>query len=330
MNQGPERVKSCAVVGAGVIGRSWARLFLQAGLRTFLFDPSPSQIKKALEWIQSGQQRGLEQHLLTPQDVQHQHELLAICHNLDEAVELAAYVQESGPEDLSATRKIYASLEEVSQPDTILASSTSALDMSAIAAELETPERCIVAHPVNPPHLIPVVEVLGGEKTDRKVVDETMAFLRSIGQTPVLLNFFLPGFLLNRMQAALVREAINLVRCGVADVDAVDAVIRDGLGLRWALFGPFGVANTNDDEGVRGYCTKFGRAYEELSRDLDLTSRIPADLVSKLGEGTDHMVHGAPPSECAEWRDAMVAAIRALKKENPGPLARPEGEDPDA
>src|SRR5262249_4697526 len=150
--------------------------------------------------------------------------------DLDEALSGAGYAQESGPEDLSVKRAFFRELDRLANPSTILASSTSAMDMTEIASGLPGSARCIVAHPVNPPHVVPVVEVLPGKGTDPAVVSRTIEFLRAVGQTPVLMNFYVPGFLLNRMQAALLREAFQLVERGVADVDAVDAVIRDGLG----------------------------------------------------------------------------------------------------
>ena len=153
--------------------------------------------------------------------------------------------------EIELKKAIYARLDGAAAPAAILGSSTSAHDMSEIAAGLPGAHRCIVAHPVNPPHLIPVVEILPGVKTDPDVVTRTRDFMTSVGQKPVLMNYYVPAFLLNRMQAALLKEAINLVESGVADVDSVDTVIRDGLGLRWALMGPFGVANTNADGGIR-------------------------------------------------------------------------------
>lgn len=323
----PDNSPICAVIGTGVIGRSWARLFVQAGLSTRLYDRSAEQLRRAVEWIEADLQDAVEKGRISPEECDQQRRLLGVVRTLDEALEGADYVQESGPEELERKQQIFRTLEQSADPLAILASSTSALDMTEIAAGLQTAERCIVAHPVNPPHLVPVVEVLGGEKTAEEVVGRTMSFLKAIGQTPVRLNFYLPGFLLNRMQAALVREAINLVRCGVADVDAVDAVIRDGLGLRWALFGPFGVANTNDDQGIRGYFTRFGKAYEALGQDLELRSDLPAELLAELGEGTDRMLRGASPSRCAKWRDEMVLAIRDLKRASPGPFDSPESEE---
>src|SRR5262249_49317709 len=146
--------------------------------------------------------------------------------DLRETLAGAGYVQESGPEDLALKQSIYAQLDRLAEPDAILASSTSAMDITEIAAGLRGAAPCIVAQPANPPHVVPVVEVVPGKRTDAGVVQRTLQHLEALGQSPVLLHYYVPGFLLNRMQAALVREALSLVERGVADVAAVDAVIR--------------------------------------------------------------------------------------------------------
>ncbi len=236
--------------------------FRPRGLHNSAVRPGPSARGRALAWL-NGRGRTSSRPLS--------------CHDrLAEALEGVEYVQESGPEKLASKKAIFGELDRLAPTDAILASSTSALDMSDIAEGLPRAGRTIVAHPVNPPHVIPVVEILPGKRTAIDVVARTRAFLSAVGQSPVLLNFYVPGFLLNRMQAALVREAIHLVECGAADVEAVDAVIRDGLGLRWALLGPFGVANTNADGGIREY---FGR-YGALVRGAHGRSRRDALLRS--------------------------------------------------
>ena len=295
-----------AVVGTGVIGRSWVQVFARAGCETRLYDPDPAQVDKALTWLDQ--------------------ELDADCRalvreyaDLEEALAGAGYVQESGPEQIDLKKAIYARLDDAAAPATILGSSTSAHDMSEIAAGLPGAHRCIVAHPVNPPHLIPVVEILPGVKTDPDVVTRTRDFMTSVGQKPVLMNYYVPAFLLNRMQAALLKEAISLVESGVADVDSVDTVIRDGLGLRWALMGPFGVANTNADGGIREYFTRYGQAYKDCMNELGPTPSFDPEMIERLGQGTDAMTGNASLQEICEWRERLIRKIRNLKAEDPHP-----------
>lgn len=295
-----------AVVGTGVIGRSWVQVFARAGCQTRLYDPDAAQVDKALMW--------LDQELDA-----HGRALVRAYPDLEEALAGAGYVQESGPEQIELKKAIYARLDDAATPATILGSSTSAHDMSEIAAGLPGANRCIVAHPVNPPHLIPVVEILPGEKTDPDVVTRTRDFMNSVGQKPVLMNYYVPAFLLNRMQAALLKEAINLVESGVADVDSVDTVIRDGLGLRWALMGPFGVANTNADGGIREYFTRYGQAYKDCMDELGPTPSFDPEMIERLGQGTDAMTGNAPVPEICEWRERLIRKIRNLKSEDPHP-----------
>lgn len=306
-----------AIVGTGVIGRSWAQVFARAGCTTRLYDRDPAQVDRALKLLARSLDQDVAEGLETSARAAECAARVSAQADLAEALAGAGYVQESGPEDLTVKRSIYAELDRLAAPDTILASSTSAMDMTEIALGLRGAARCIVAHPVNPPHVVPVVEILPGKTTDAAVVRRTIAQLVAVGQTPVVLNFYLPGFLLNRMQAALVREALYLVESGVADVAAVDAVIRDGLGLRWALMGPFGVADTNADGGVREYFARYGRAYIELMNDLGPTPAFDPDQIERWGQATDAMVGGTSRDQLRAWRDRLVRRIRRLKQDEP-------------
>lgn len=306
---GDSTIQDVAVVGTGVVGRSWIYVFARAGCRTRVYDRDRAQVSRALGWLEKELPRDREAGL---------RERVSAHGDLAGAVRGAAYVQESGPEDLSVKHAVFVELERVAVPSAILASSTSALDMTEIAAGLASAGRCVVAHPVNPPHVVPVVEVLGGERTDPDVVERARVFLASVGQRPVVVRRYVRGFLLNRLQAALVREALSLVERGVADVDAVDAVIHEGLGLRWALMGPFGVGNTNADGGIREYLTRYGAAFTALMNDLGETPAITPDLIERVGRETD-AAYRAAPADFASWRDRLITKIRELKAEQPRP-----------
>ncbi len=308
-----------AVVGTGVVGRSWVHVFARAGCDTRIFDRDSAQASKALEWIGQSLDRSQGDGHMTAADVDRCRSRIRVCEGLAEAVAGATWVQETGPERLETKQAIYRDLDAVASRDAILGSSTSTLDMTEIAAELPGAHRCIVAHPVNPPHVVPAVEILPGKRTDPTVVKRTDAFMRSIGQTPIHMKRYVFGFVLNRMQAALVREAVHLVAAGIADVDAVDAAIRDGLGLRWAFMGPFGVANTNADGGVREYFTKYHDAYIELMNDLGPTPSFDKELIERLGEGTDTMEQTDRREDLRSWRDRVIMAIREVKAAHPHP-----------
>jgi L-gulonate 3-dehydrogenase len=308
-----------AVVGTGVIGRSWVQVFARAGCQTRIHDRDPAQIERALAWLDQDLEAERAEALITTAEPETRRALVSVHAKLDDALAGAGYVQESGPEEIELKKDIYRSLDQAADPGTILGSSTSAHDMSEIAAGLSGARRCIVAHPVNPPHLIPVVEIVPGVHTDPSVVTRTRDFMTSVGQTPVVMNFYVPAFLLNRLQAALLREAISLVESGVADVAAVDTVVRDGLGLRWSLLGPFGVADTNADAGIREYFTRYGEAYQKCMQELGATPSFDAELIERLGQATDAMVGHAPRSETRRWRDRLIRKIRELKAKDPHP-----------
>jgi 3-hydroxyacyl-CoA dehydrogenase len=307
------------VFGTGVIGRSWIVVFVRAGCRVRAWDADAGQRERAAAWFRGELTRLMDAGDLTPEAATEWRSRVFWAGSAAEALEGTAWVQESGPERLDVKQQLYAELDRLAPAGAILGSSTSAIDMTAITQALspESAARCIVAHPVNPPHVIPAVEVLGGARTSPNTVDRTCGFLTSVGQTPVLLKRFAAGFILNRMQAALVREAVNLVRDGVADVDAVDAVIRDGLGLRWALMGPFATASANADGGAREYFTRYGPAYTALWQDLRTDTVLTPELVDRIGAGAEQMLDGVTVAELMQWRDQLAMGIRRLKAEQP-------------
>lgn len=318
-----DNIDTVAVVGTGVIGRGWAKVFARAGMATRLYDQDPAQAQRALAWLQADIAADVADGLATAEEAAAQRGRLSVRTELAEALAGAGYVQESGPERLEIKQAIFAAMDRVAAPATILASSTSALDINKIAGGLAGVARCIMAHPFNPPFALPAVEILAARDTAPATVDATLAFLRRVGMQPVVMNFYVPGFLANRIQAAVVREAIHLAESGVADVDAIDAVIRDGLGLRWALFGNFGTNNTNADGGVREYYRRYGGSYRAMMDQLDSSApSFDEAMIERIGRGVDAMEGGAPVGDLCRWRDLMVQRIRKLKRERPSPGQR--------
>jgi 3-hydroxyacyl-CoA dehydrogenase len=308
-----------AVIGAGVIGRSWALVFARGGCLTRIYDQEPSQAERARAWVEDSLAQDVRDGAIAADAASRYLTRIAVVRDLGEALTGAEYVQESAPEDLPIKRSLYARLDELAEPDGLLASSTSTFDMSEIAIRLRGASRCVVAHPVNPPHQLPLVEILGGRHTSSQAIARASAFLTSVGQRPVVLDRFVKGFVLNRLQFALVREAMHLVRTGVASVDAVDTVVREGLGPRWALLGPFGVADTNHDDGIRGYYMGHEQLVMDLMDDLGPTPHIDEALIAQLGDGTDAMRGSAPRVATRRWRDRMLRKLRLLKDDDPPP-----------
>lgn len=308
----------CAVVGSGVIGRGWMYVFARAGCLTHVFDQNPDQSKKAFEWFDVTLEEDIKDGFITQVEADRCRSLVSSCTDLKEALSGVEYVQESGPENLEIKHDIFVQLDDIADPSAILASSTSAIDINLIAEGLSGMARCVIAHPFNPPHIVPIVEVMGTGKTDPALVTRTVEFLKLVGQKPVVMNFFLPGYLINRIQAAVVREANHLVTRGAASVEDVDALMSHGLGLRWALFGSFGINHTNADGGVREYYTRYGKAYQDIMNDLDSTPpAFDSDMIELIGKGVDDMLGDTTVKECCRWRDRLVRKIRKLKEENP-------------
>jgi 3-hydroxyacyl-CoA dehydrogenase len=201
----------------------------------------------------------------------------------------------------------------------VLASSQSDYDTTAITDGLAGAERCVTAHPVNPPHVIPVVEILPSVSAAGWAVERACDVLRSAGQTPVVMRRFVPGLLTNRIQAAVLREALQLVLLDVADVAAVDAVVADGLGLRWALLGPLAVADANADGGARAYFTTHRESWIELMDGLSPTPAFTPEEIERIGTGVEAARANLPGAEVRAWRDRMLVALTALKAGDPSP-----------
>ncbi len=308
-----------AVVGTGVVGRSWIRVFARAGFSTRAFDPDPEQLAGALDWARVSAAEDVHLGFCTFTEAQAEGRRITCCATLEEALDGATYVQESGPEAIAAKQDIYRVLDGAAAPEVVLGSSTSANDMTVIAQGLAGAHRCIVAHPVNPPHVIPLVEVLEGAETRSDVTASTLALLRRAGMAPVVLDRFAPGFVLNRLQAAVLREAISLIGTGVASPEVVDTVMRDGLGLRWALMGPLGTTHANADGGAASYFRKYGDAYRVMWEDLDSAPEFGDDVIDAIAEGTTAMYGEGAVAALAAWRDRMVRRIMQLKEADPGP-----------
>lgn len=252
------------IVGAGVIGRSWALLFARAGHDVTLFDAHEATRGTVLARIAADLERIDEPSAAVLARI-------AISGSLEAAVEGAAYVQESIAEDASLKRAVFAVLDAAASDDTILASSASALLPDIIFGGLAGARRMLVAHPFNPPHLIPVVELVSGSGTACETVRCAAALLTSAGQHTVHVKHAVPGYIGNRLQAAVVAEAMHMVARGIASPDDIDAVLRIGLGRRWSFMGPFETMDLNADGGIEAYFARFAQSYQALASDLKLS-----------------------------------------------------------
>jgi carnitine 3-dehydrogenase len=300
-------VQRVAVVGTGVIGASWAAHFLAHGLDVTATDPSP----------------GAEQRLrsdvaaiwptLTPA-AGGSPERLAFTSDVAAAVADADFVQENGPEREDVKHEVFAVLDTAARPDVVLASSSSGLLPSVIARGCPRhPERVVIGHPFNPPHLIPLVEVVPGEKTSEQAVEAALAFYTAVGKKPIRLRQELPGHVANRLQAALWQEAYSLVERGVATVADIDTAIAHGPGLRWAVLGPFANQHLSGGPGgIAHVLEHLGPPTEAWWRDLGQVTLTP-ELVAKLVAGVDEELAGVDPAELIARRDAVLTALLDAK-----------------
>ena len=252
-----------AVVGAGLIGRSWAISFARASHEVALWDPDPAAAGLALEAI-AARLPELTAHGLLEEPEAIVLARIGAAATLEAALESAAYVQENAPERLDAKIELFARLDALAAPDAILASSTSALLPSAFTEGLKGRARAVVAHPINPPYLIPAVEIVPAPWTDPAVVLRTAALMREAGHTPIVMKREIDGFVVNRLQGALLDEAFRLVEQGIASPNDVDAAICDGLALRWSFMGPFETIDLNAPQGVRDYVERYAATYDRM------------------------------------------------------------------
>ncbi len=294
-----------AVIGAGTIGASWAALFLSRGMQVAVSDPDPAAQAQVRAYIE-GAWPALDRLGLSPAADPGKWSFHA---DPREAAAGAALVQENGPERADVKRAIFAALEEVIGDDTIVASSTSGLIMSDLQQGLRLPGRFAIGHPFNPPHLIPLVEVVGGKATDEAVIARLMAFYAALGKRPIRLHREVPGHLANRLQAALWREAVHAVASGLASVSDVDTAIAQGPGLRWAIFGPNMIFDlAGGAGGMAHFLDHIGPAMEGWWADLGAPALTP-EVRAQLIAGAQEARQGRSGAELAQERDRLLLAL---------------------
>ncbi len=300
------------IVGAGLIGRAWAHVFARGGWDVRVWDPVASQRAAAGALIGQSLHDLAKHGLVTAPDQAVRR--VTVVATLEEAVAQAEYVQESGPETLEAKLETFASLDRASPPDAVLASSTSAIVASKFTESLAGRARCLVAHPVNPPHLVPVVELCGAPWTSAETKARAQRILRAVGQVPIDVKKEIDGFILNRLQVALLTEAFRLVQEGYVSPEDLDHTIADGLGLRWAFMGPFETIELNAPRGVADYCERYVPWFRRYLADLP-----PASVWNDAQWQKAVAAWGRTPStqqvaQKSLWRDDRLAALVAHKR----------------
>lgn len=303
-----------AIVGAGSIGVAWSIVFARAGHLVSLHDPDPTRLDVSAVELEERLALLAEHALLSeaPATVAARVSRVA---DLADAVRDAVLVQECAPERVALKRELFERLDLLAPASAMLASSSSALPVSRFAAELPGRSRCLVAHPGNPPYLLPVVELVPAAFTAADVVDRAEALFEEAGMRPVRVAGEPEGFLFNRLQGAVLREAYCLVRDGVATVEDVDRVMRDGLGRRWSVIGPFETVDLNTRGGIESHAEKLGPAYARMGAERGQDDPWTPGLVAEVTRQRRARLPLPAWEERVAWRDETLIALERVRRE---------------
>lgn len=315
MNQAATQVmnRTVGIVGAGSIGVAFAMVFARAGWRIQLYDPDPlrrlhvtREMSERIEALQSFE--------LVAETTAALVERVVVCEDLEDTVRGVELVIECAPEQVALKRTLFASLDQLAPKDAILASASSAIPVSSYAAELDGRSRCLVSHPGNPPYLIPVIELVPAAFTAPQAVQRAKEIFASVEMRPVTVQKEVEGFIFNRLQGAVLREAYCLVRDGVATVEDIDLVMREGVGLRWSVLGPFETVDLNTRGGIASHAVKMGPAYARMGAERGQNDPWTPDLVAQVDAGRRKLL---PLDQCdarVTWRDRQL--MRILRDRN--------------
>ncbi|MET0203761.1 MAG: 3-hydroxyacyl-CoA dehydrogenase [Casimicrobiaceae bacterium] len=302
-----------AVIGAGLIGRAWAMVFARAGWHVRLYDNASAQLDAARAHIAASLSEQQAAGLVD--DAAGATSRIGTVTSIEDAVAGVDWVQENLPEQVEVKREVFPKLDAHAPAAAVLASSTSAIPASQFTEGLAGRARCLVAHPVNPPHMVPVVELCGAPWTAAATVERARAVMTEVGQVPVVVRRELDGFILNRLQGALLSEAMRLVGEGYVSPEDLDKTIAHGLGLRWSFMGPFATIELNAPGGVADYCARYSGFYSRLAADPPSPKvwdrEHAARVVAMLGEPLSQ----AERDRRMDVRDRRLLALARHKRD---------------
>ena len=316
--------ESIAVVGGGTIGVAWSVVFARAERCVALYEPDDARRELARDDVDR-RLRTLAASGLLDEDPGDVAGRVVLPRDLTAAVRGASYVQECAPEDADLKRALFGELEDLAGEDAVLASSSSAIPPSSIAPGVRDPSRVLVAHPGNPPYLLPVVELVPSPLTSTATVERARVLLASVGMSPVVLRREVEGFVFNRLQGAVLREAYCLVRDGVVDPGDVDKVMREGLGRRWSFLGPFETVELNTEGGVDAHATRMGPAYARMGAERGQHDPWTDEMVVKVSEAVRARLPRERWRDHVLWRDAVLMALEAFRRQTPLLAGPPSG-----
>nr|XP_020474552.1 lambda-crystallin homolog isoform X1 [Monopterus albus] len=312
-------MKIVTVIGSGLIGRSWAMVFVSGGFRVKLYDNQPGHAAKAIAEMRKQLEELEDAHMLRGElTAMQQLALLSSHDDLSQALEGSFFVQECVFEQLEVKQCVFQDVEQLVGTDVILSSSTSCLVPSSVFSKVQNKSRCLVSHPVNPPYYVKLVELVPHPETAGAVIDTTHAIMTKVGQAPIRLKKEIDGFALNRVQAAIIAESWRLVQDGIISVKDIDLVMSEGLGMRYAFIGPMETMHLNAPKGLEDYMKNYG---ENIMRVLASFGPIP----DFFGEGAksiiNEMCESIPSdqhhlSDRRERRDQLLMGLAKLKKDH--------------
>ena len=298
-------IKHVAVLGAGVIGASWTSLFLAAGLKVNVYDPVDNAEQSVRDYVKRAWPTLEALNMISQGD----QEQLSFFDDPAKAVVGAQFVQESVPERLPIKHDLYAQIEDSLDPEAIVASSASGLMLSEMQQGWKNPARFLLGHPFNPPHLIPLVELLTNDKTEDGVMEQAEAFYQQVGKVTIRVKREVTAHVANRLQAALWREAIYLVESGVASVEDVDKAVWAGPGLRWAAMGPHMLFHLGAGAGgLKEFCNRYRDSFHRWWDDMGDAELTP-ELAESLAAGVEDEAAGKDVQTASAERDALIVAM---------------------
>lgn len=305
------------LVGGGSMGVGWAIVFARAGLEVRVHDAS-ADVRRGVLPAVAERLAALAAHGLldeAPRDVMVR---VRVVDTLADALDGAVHVQESVPERLDLKRELFRAMDEMAPPDAVLASSTSSLPASEFAEDLPGRARCLVAHPANPPHLLPIVEIVPAPFTDPAAAERTRALMARAGQVPVVLKREVNGFIYNRLQGAVLREAYWMLEQGIADVADIDRVMTSGLGLRWSIVGPFETSDLNYRGGLAEHARRMGERYRQMGAERGQPEGWSEALVAHATAERRALLPLEDWEARVAWRDERLMVARAVEHKAAG------------
>ena len=307
-------MKNIGVIGGGLIGASWAAIFSKSGFNVFVYDPYPD----VFDTYKSRVTSFLEELKTIDETINVEESLNRINANvtIEDLCSNVEYIQESAPEILSVKQELFAKLDNLAPEEVVIGSSSSAMPISSITQNLKGQHRCIITHPANPPHLIPCVEICPGENTSNRTIEKTKEIFTASGASIVNVKKEIDGFILNRLQGALLNEAMRLYSDGYASSDELDATIRDGLGLRWAFMGPFETIDLNAPGGIKDYISRYGPIFVEMAKNQTKIPDWSEEAGKKLELERRKILGHEELEDRAKKRNQLLKTLRKVKIDN--------------